>query len=72
MTTITVKNGEFKKTTFKNIEELQQEILLMNEKSELTTEQIKVLQYRENEVNKAIDSNYSWDAVKANLQRKNV
>jgi len=47
MTTIIIdKDLNFSKTHFKNIEELQVEILLMNERSELSPEHIRILKER--------------------------
>lgn len=73
MTTITIDNDlNLSKTHFKSIEEFQIEILLMNERSELSEEHIKILKAREEEADNATDEGFSWKEVKSSLRRKNV
>lgn len=73
MTTITVKNGEkLSKTSFDSWEEVQAELILMQEKFELTAEHIKILKSRELEADTATDEGLSWEEVRGGITRKNV
>ena len=72
MTTIIIdKDLNFSKTHFRNIEELQMEILLMNERSELSPEHIRVLKEREAESDNATDDGFTFEELKASIRRKN-
>ncbi|MBA6151981.1 hypothetical protein [Gelidibacter maritimus] len=73
MTTITVKNGrKLSKTNFDSWEEVQAELILMQEDFELGKDHARILKERENEADSAVDNGYSWEEVKAELQRKNA
>ncbi|MCF6271208.1 MAG: hypothetical protein L3J41_15965 [Melioribacteraceae bacterium] len=73
MTTITIKNGEkLSRTHFKGWEDLQMELILMQEKIELSSEHIEILKSREKEADNATDMGLSWKKVKSGLNRKNV
>ncbi len=73
MTTITIENGEkLSRTHFKKWEDLQVELILMQENSELTPEHVKILKYREKEADNATDMGLSWEDVKSGIIRKNV
>jgi len=70
MTTIIIdKDLNFSKTHFRNIEELQMEILLMNERSELSPEHIRIL--KEREADNATDDGFTFEELKASIRRKN-
>jgi len=72
MTTIIIdKDLNFSKTHFRNIEELQMEILLMNERSELSPEHIRVLKEKEAEADNATDDGFTFEELKASIRRKN-
>jgi len=72
MTTIIIdKDLNFSKTHFRNIEELQMEILLMNERSELSPEHIRILKERETEADNATDDGFTFEELKASIRRKN-
>ncbi len=73
MTTITIDNElNLSKTHFKSIEEFQIEILMMNERWELSKEHIGILKAREEEADNASDDRFSWEEVKSSLHRKNI
>jgi|TARA_B110000967_G_scaffold188044_1_gene210491 hypothetical protein len=72
MTTIIIdKDLNFSKTHFRNIEELQMEILLMNERSELSPEHIRILKEREKEADNATNDGFTFEELKASIRRKN-
>ena len=72
MTTIIIdKDLNFSKTHLRNIEELQMEILLMNERSELSPEHIRVLKEREKEADNATNDGFTFEELKASIRRKN-
>lgn len=72
MTTIIIIDKElnFSKTHFRNIEELQMEILLMNERTELSPEHIQILKEREKEADNATDDGFTFDELKNSIHRK--
>ena len=73
MTTIIIdKDLNFSKTHFRNIEELQMEILLMNERAELSPEHIRILKEREIEADNATDDGFTLDELKASIRRKHA
>ena len=72
MTTITIKDGKgLSRINFENLEDFQLELILMQEKFELTAEHIKILKSREEMANKN-PNGLSWEEVKAGLKRKRV
>ena len=72
MTTITIKDGKgLSRNNFENLEDFQLELILMQEKFELTAEHIKILKSREEMANKN-PIGLSWEEVKAGLKRKSV
>ncbi len=73
MNTITFdEDVNLSKSHFKNLEDLQMEILLMEERAKLSPEHIKILKEREQEADNATDEGLSWEEVKANLRRKHA
>lgn len=73
MTTITIKNGQkLSRDSFESWEDFQIELILMQERFELTSEHIKILESREKEADKNYKNGLSWDEVKANIKKKNV
>ncbi len=73
MHTITFdENINLSKRHFKNLEELQMELLLREEQAELSPEIIEILAEREKEADNATDDGLTWEEIKANIRRKNV
>ncbi|NCP20661.1 MAG: hypothetical protein CO023_01670 [Flavobacteriales bacterium CG_4_9_14_0_2_um_filter_35_242] len=72
MTTITIKDGKgLSRNNFENLEDFQLELILMQEKFELTAEHIKILKSREEVANKN-PNGLSWEEVTTGLKRKSV
>ncbi len=73
MHTITFdENINLSKRHFKNLEELQMELLLREEQVELSPEIIEILAERVKEADNATDDGLTWEEVKANIRRKHV
>ncbi len=73
MTTITIENGQaLSRTKFNNWEDFQIELILMQEKEELSPEHIKILKSREKIADSKPDNRLTWEEVKAGIIRKNV
>ena len=73
MTTITIENGKaLSRTKFKNWEDFQTELILMQEKEELSPEHIKILKSREKIADTKPGNRLTWEEVKAGITRKNV
>ena len=73
MTNITIedKGVRLSKTHFKNLEELQMELVLVQQESfELSPAQIKMLKEREQEADNATDGGLSWD--RSRITRKHA
>ena len=73
MTTIKIKNNvKLSKTEFDSLEDLQIELILQQEKYQLSEEHIEILVAREKEADYSTIQGSSWSEVKNNIKRKNV
>ncbi len=73
MHTITFdENINLSKRHFKNLEELQMELLLREEQAELSPEIIEILAEREREADENPDNFLTLDELKRSIKRKNV
>ncbi len=73
MHTITFdENIDLSKRHFKNLEELQMELLLREEPAELSPEIIEILAEREKEADENPDNFLTLDELKRSIKRKNV
>lgn len=73
MTTFTIKHGlKMIRTHFEDWEDFQTELVLMQEKSKLSPDHIRILKLREKEADASPDHGVTWDEVKAGIRRTNV